>query len=362
MAFTVQRNPNPASAEQRSAMLADPGFGRYMTDHMVRIDWTEADGWGGGAVLPYGPLSLDPATVVLHYGQEIFEGLKAYRQPDGSIASFRPDANAERFQRSARRMGMAELPTELFLESLRALVDVDREWAPTGGEQSLYLRPFMFATEVGLGVRPSSSFTYLLIASPAGAYFPRGLEPVRVWLSTEYTRAAPGGTGEAKTGGNYAASLVAQAQAAQKGCDQVVWLDALEHRWVEEMGTNNLYFVYGSGPSARIMTPALTGTLLPGVVRDSLLTVAKDLGYSVDEGRISTDEWQAECASGGITEVFGCGTAAVITPIGEVRSAAADWTVADGRPGPISMQLRKALLDVQTGQAPDAHGWMHKLV
>jgi branched-chain amino acid aminotransferase len=362
MAFTVQRNPHPASAEQRAASLADPGFGRYFTDHMVRIDWTLADRWGEGAVLPYGPLSLDPATVVLHYGQEIFEGLKAYRQPDGSIASFRPDANAERFQRSARRMGMAELPIELFLESLRALVDVDREWAPAGGEQSLYLRPFMVATEIGLGVRPSNSYCYLLIASPAGAYFPRGLEPVRVWLSTEYTRAAPGGTGEAKTGGNYAASLVAQAQAAQKGCDQVVWLDALEHRWVEEMGTNNVYFVYGSGPSARIMTPALTGTLLPGVVRDSLLTVAKDLGYSVDEGRISTDEWQAECASGGITEVFGCGTAAVITPIGEVRSAAADWTVADGRPGPISMQLRKALLDVQTGQAPDAHGWMHKLV
>jgi branched-chain amino acid aminotransferase len=362
MAFTVQRNPHPTPAEQRAAILADPGFGRYLTDHMVRIDWTAADGWGEGAVLPYGPLSLDPATVVLHYGQEIFEGLKAYRQPDGSIASFRPDANAERFQRSARRMGMAELPTELFLESLRALVDVDRDWAPDGGEQSLYLRPFMFATEVGLGVRPSSSFSYLLIASPAGAYFPRGLAPVRVWLSTEYTRAAPGGTGEAKTGGNYAASLVAQAQAAHKDCDQVVWLDAVEHRWVEEMGTNNVYFVYGTGSSARILTPALTGTLLPGVVRDSLLTVAKDLGYSVDEGRISTDEWQAECASGGITEVFGCGTAAVITPIGEVRSAAADWTVTDGRPGPITMQLRKALLDVQTGHVPDPHGWMHRLV
>jgi branched-chain amino acid aminotransferase len=362
MAFTVQRNPHPASAEQRTAALADPGFGRYMTDHMVRIDWSAAYGWDEGAVVPYGPLSLDPATVVLHYGQEIFEGLKAYRQPDGSIASFRPDANAERFQRSARRMGMAELPTELFLESLRALVDVDRDWTPAGGEQSLYLRPCMFATEIGLGVRPSSSFTYLLIASPAGAYFPRGLAPVRVWLSTEYTRAAPGGTGEAKTGGNYAASLVAQAQAAQKGCDQVVWLDAVEHRWVEEMGTNNLYFVYGAGPSARIMTPALTGTLLAGVVRDSLLTVAKDLGYAVDEGRISTDEWQAECATGGITEVFGCGTAAVITPIGEVRSAAAEWTIADGRPGPITTKLRKALLDVQTGRAPDAHGWMHKLV
>ena len=362
MAFTVQRNPDPVSAEQRATMLVDPGFGKYMTDHLVRLDWTAQDGWGEGAVLPYGPLQLDPASVVLHYGQEIFEGLKAYRQADGSIAAFRPDANAERFQRSARRMGMAELPVDLFLESLRALVEVDQDWVPTQDEESLYLRPFMFGTEVGLGVRPSSAYTYMLLASPAGAYFPRGLAPVRVWLSTEYTRAAPGGTGEAKTGGNYAASLVAQAQAAQKGCDQVVWLDALEHRWIEEMGTNNMYFVYGSGPSARIVTPALTGTLLPGIVRDSLLIVAKDLGYSVEEGRVSIDEWQAENASGGITEVFGCGTAAVITPIGEVRSATGGWTVADGQPGPITMQLRKALLDVQTGHAPDAHGWMHQLV
>jgi branched-chain amino acid aminotransferase len=361
MAFTVQRNPHPASAADRARMLEDPGFGKYLTDHLVRIDWTADGGWGDGAVLPYGPISLDPAAVVLHYGQEIFEGLKAYRQPDGSIASFRPVENAERFQRSARRMGMAELPTELFLESLRALVEIDRAWVPEQDEESLYLRPFMFATEVGLGVRPANSFAYMLLASPAGSYFPRGVAPVKVWLSTEYTRAAPGGTGEAKTGGNYAASLAAQAQAAQKGCDQVVWLDAVEHRWVEEMGTNNVFFVYGSGPSARIVTPALTGTLLPGVVRDSLLTLVKDLGYSVEEGRISTDEWQAENASGGITEVFGCGTAAVITPIGEVRSAAGDWTVADGQPGPITMQLRKALLDVQTGRAPDPHGWMYPL-
>jgi branched-chain amino acid aminotransferase len=361
MAFTVQRNPSPASADDRARMLEDPGFGKYMTDHLVRIDWTADDGWGEGAVLPYGPISLDPAAVVLHYGQEIFEGLKAYRQPDGSIASFRPTENAERFQRSARRMGMAELPTELFLESLRALVQIDQDWVPAQDEESLYLRPFMFATEVGLGVRPASSFAYMLLASPAGSYFRGGVAPVKVWLSTEYTRAAPGGTGEAKTGGNYAASLVAQAQAAQKGCDQVVWLDAVEHRWVEEMGTNNLYFVYGSGPSARIMTPALTGTLLPGVVRDTLLTVAKDLGYSVEEGRISVEEWRADNASGELTEVFGCGTAAVITPIGEVRSAAANWTVADGRPGPVTMQLRKALLDVQTGHAPDPHGWMYPL-
>ena len=362
MAIRVTKNPSPTSAEQRAAILANPGFGRYFTDHMVQIDWTAAEGWVEPAVVPYGPLSLDPATMVLHYGQEIFEGLKAYRQPDGGIATFRPYANAARFARSARRLAMAELPEELFVESVRALVDVDQDWVPSGADASLYLRPFMIATEVGLGVRPASSYTYLLIASPAGAYFPRGVQPVSVWLSTEYTRAAPGGTGEAKCGGNYAASLIAQAYAAQQGCDQVVWLDAVEHRWVEEMGGMNLYFVYGTGPSARIVTPALTGTLLPGVTRDSLLTVAHDLGYTAEEGKISTDDWQAGNASGAISEVFACGTAAVITPVGSVKSSHGEWTVGDGSPGPITMQLRKTLLDLQTGASPDAHGWMHPLV
>jgi branched-chain amino acid aminotransferase len=360
MAFSVERNPHPRSADERAEILGAPGFGRYFTDHMVRIDY--ADGaWGAGRVLPYGPLELDPATMVLHYGQEIFEGLKAYRQPDGTVASFRPDANARRFQRSARRLGMAELPEELFLDSLRELIAVDSEWVPTDPEQSLYLRPFMISTEIGLGVRPANKYAYLLIASPAGAYFSGGIQPVKVWLSTEYTRAAPGGTGEAKCGGNYAASLVAQAQAAAQGCDQVVWLDAAEHRWVEEMGGMNLYFVYGSGPGARIVTPALTGTLLPGVTRDSLLTLATDLGYTAEEGKISTDEWQAGNASGAITEVFACGTAAVITPVGSVKSAAGEWTIGDGRPGPISMQLREQLTGIQTGKLPDTHSWMQQL-
>jgi branched-chain amino acid aminotransferase len=362
MAIAVQRNPSPRSVEERAAILAAPGFGQHFTDHMVRIDWSAAAGWGEGAVLPYSALTVDPATMALHYAQLIFEGLKAYRQPDGSIATFRPDANAARFQRSARRMAMPELPEELFVESIRALVDVDRDWVPTGGEESLYLRPFMFSSEVGLGVRPANAFVYLLIASPAGSYFPSGVKPVTVWLSTEYTRAAQGGTGEAKFAGNYAASLAAQAQAAAEGCDQVVWLDAVEHRWVEEMGGMNLCFVYGSGASARIVTPALTGTLLPGVTRDSLLTMAHDLGYGAEEGKVSTDDWQRGNASGELTEVFACGTAAVITPVGHVKSAAGDWTVGDGRPGPITMQLRKALLDLQTGRAADPHGWMHQLV
>jgi branched-chain amino acid aminotransferase len=362
MAFSVSRNPKPRSDQERAEILAAPGFGRYFTDHMVRIDWTADGGWGEGQVLPYGPLTLDPATMSLHYGQEIFEGLKAYRQPDGSIATFRPSMNAARFQRSARRLAMAELPEELFIESLRALTEIDQAWVPEDPTESLYFRPFMISTEVGLGVRPSNAYSYLLIASPAGAYFPRGVEPVSVWLSTEFTRAAIGGTGEAKCGGNYAASLIAQAYAAEQGCDQVVWLDAVEHRWVEEMGGMNLYFVYGSGPGARVVTPALTGTLLPGVTRDSLLTVTQELGYTAEEGKISTDEWREGNASGAITEVFACGTAAVITPVGSVKSAAGSWTVGDGGPGPITMQLRERLLGVQTGELPDSHGWMYRLV
>ena len=361
MAMNVQRSTKTTADADRAAILASPGFGRYFTDHMVKIDWTAADGWNSGAVLPYGPIALDPATSSLHYGQLIFEGLKAYQQPDGSVATFRPEANAARFARSAARLAMPALPAELFIDSLRALVEVDRAWVPAGADASLYFRPFMISTEIGLGVRPADAYSYLLIASPAGPYFPRGVQPVSVWLSTEYTRAAPGGTGEAKCAGNYAASLVAQAQAAEQGCDQVVWLDATNHSYVEEMGGMNLCFVYGSGEHARIMTPKLTGTLLPGVTRDSLLTLARDLGYQSEEGLISTEDWQVGNASGEITEVFACGTAAVITPVGQVKSAQAEWTVGDGTPGPVTMRLRQALLDLQTGASPDPHGWMHSL-
>jgi branched-chain amino acid aminotransferase len=362
MQFEVVANPNPRSEDERAAILAAPGFGRYFTDHMVRIDYADGQ-WGEGRVLPYGPLTLDPATSALHYGQEIFEGLKAYRQVNGSIAAFRPDANAARFARSAQRLAMPALPADLFVESLHSLVEVDQAWVPDNPDESLYLRPFMVATEVGLGVNtPSSSYTYLVIGSPAGPYFAGGIKPVKVWLSTEYTRAAPGGTGAAKCAGNYAAAFVAQAQATARGCDQVVWLDAAEHRWVEEMGGMNLYFVYGTGPSARIVTPSLTGTLLPGITRDSLLTLAADLGYTAEEDKISTDEWREGNESGAITEVFACGTAAVITPVGAVDSDNGGWTIGDGNPGPVSMRLREHLMAIQTGREPDPHGWMRKLV
>ena len=362
MSVSLKPTSQPLPAAQRDAVLADPGFGRSFTDHMVTARWTEGRGWHDAELVPYGPLSLDPATMALHYGQEIFEGLKAYRWADGRIASFRPEMNARRFNRSARRLAMPDLPEELFLESLAALVSQDRAWVPADPEMSLYLRPFMISTEVGLGVKPASSYLFLLIASPAGAYFRGGVQPVSVWLSTEYVRASPGGTGEAKCAGNYAASLIAQAQASQQGCDQVVWLDAAERRWVEEMGGMNLFFVYGSGDDARLVTPELTGALLPGVTRDSLLAVADDLGYSADQARIDVDTWYADNESGRLTEVFACGTAAVITPVGQVKSAAGGWEVGDGRPGPVTMRLREHLLDIQRGRTPDTHGWMRTLV
>ncbi len=359
--FPLRPNPAPLPANERESILQDPGFGGVFTDHMVEVRWIADKGWHDGAVVPYGPLTLDPATAALHYGQSIFEGLKAYRHADGGIYTFRPLANAARFRRSARRLAMAELPDDLFLGSIEALVGRDQAWVPDDPEKSLYLRPFMFATEVGLGVRPADEYLYLLIASPAGAYFKGGLQPVTVWLSEDYVRAAPGGTGEAKCAGNYAASLIAQAEAIDHGCDQVVWLDANEHRWIEEMGGMNLYFVYGSGADARLVTPDLTGSLLPGITRDSLLTLAADLGYQVDEGRISVDDWRKGCESGEITEVFACGTAAVITPVGHVKSRTDAWTVGDGGSGPITQQLRAALLDIQTGRAPDPHGWMTRI-
>ena len=360
LAFAVTPLANRMPAQSRERLLADPGFGRIFSEHMVRIAWNQKLGWHYAELVPYASLQLDPGTSVLHYAQAVFEGLKAFRQKEGGVAVFRPDAHAARFRRSALRLALPELPEEVFVEAIDRLIAIDRDWVPSAPEHSFYLRPFMFASEVSLNVHPSTEVTFLLIASPSGSYFPSGVKPVTVWLSEDFSRAAPGGTGEAKTGGNYAGGLLAQAQAAQQGCDQVVWLDAREHRWVAEMGGMNLCFVFGSGPGARLLTPALTGTLLPGVTRDALLKIAVDLGYKAEEGRISTDEWRQGCADGSLTEVFACGTAAVITPVGAVKSAQASWTVADGKPGQVSMRLRQALVDIQRGAAGDPHGWMHR--
>ncbi|MFI5957319.1 branched-chain amino acid aminotransferase [Cryptosporangium sp. NPDC051539] len=356
--FEIDPATNPRTDSEREALMVDPGFGRIFTDHMVTIRYAEGKGWYDARLEPYGPISLDPATSALHYGQEIFEGLKVYRHPDGALGLFRPEQNARRFNRSAARLAMPEIPEELFLESIRLLVEHDQQWVPSAPETSLYLRPFMFATDPYLGVRPALEYLFVLIASPVGAYFPRGVQPVSVWLSTDYTRAAPGGTGEAKCAGNYAASLVAQAQAAAQGCDQVVWLDAIEHKYIEEMGGMNLYFVLDGNT---LVTPELNGSLLPGVTRDSILALAEELGLTTDVRKISTDEWRETAANGRMTEAFACGTAAVITPVGTVKGNDGEFTVADGGPGDVTMKLRGALLDLQHGRVDDTHGWITRL-
>ncbi|HHU45096.1 MAG TPA: branched-chain amino acid aminotransferase [Actinomycetales bacterium] len=366
MEFEITRNPAARSDEDREAILANPGFGKHFTDHMVVVDWDADRGWHSPRVEAYGPLTMDPASSVLHYGQAIFEGLKAYRHEDGSIVTFRPEQNARRFQRSAARMAMPELPEELFLESVRHLVEVDQAWVPeAGGESALYLRPMLIATEQTLGVHPSNSYKYLLIASPAGAYFTGGINPVKVWLSHEYVRACPGGTGDAKFAGNYAASLAAQAQAEEKGCDQVVWLDAIERTWIEEMGGMNLAFLYPDNEAEagmKLVTPALSGSLLPGITRDSLLTVAQDLGLSVEERRVSTADWENDATSGKMAETFACGTAAVITPVGEVDSRDGSFKINNGETGEWTMKLRRQLTGIQQGTVEDTHGWLEVLV
>lgn len=360
--YTVNRTENPTSPEEIKEILSNPGFGKYFTDHMVTIDWDEKDGWHDAQVRPYAPIELDPATTLFHYGQAIFEGIKAYRQSDDSVVTFRPDQNAHRMINSAKRLAMPPLPEEDFIESLRQLVTADKAWVPAaGGEAALYLRPFMISTEVSVGVHPANAYRYLVIASPAGAYFTGGINPVSVWVSTDYVRAAPGGTGAAKFGGNYAGSLLAQAQAEEKGCDQVVWLDAIDRKYIEEMGGMNLMFVYGSGKDATIVTPALSGSLLPGITRQSLLQVAQDLGYQVEERRITIDEWRDDVASGKMTEAFACGTAAVITPVGRVLSNQGEFTVNNNEAGEITMQLREELTGIQRGTVEDKHGWLHPL-
>ncbi|QVQ51628.1 branched-chain amino acid aminotransferase [Spiractinospora alimapuensis] len=362
LTFDIQPSSARRTPQERAALLESPGFGSVFTDHMVTIRYSEEKGWHDARLEAYAPLSLDPATSSLHYAQEIFEGLKAYHHPDGRVVCFRPEANAARFNRSAVRMAMPELPEDLFLKSIELIIEHDADWVPTKEGHSLYLRPFMISTDIGLGVNnPSRTYLYILIASPAASYFSGGVSPVSVWLSEDYTRAAPGGTGEAKFAGNYAASFRAQAQAVEKGCDQVVWLDASEHRWVEEMGGMNLFFVFGSGDDARVLTPALTGTLLPGVTRDSVLRLAPEMGVPAEEGRISVEEWRSAAASGDLTEVFACGTAAVITPVGRVASPHGEFVIGDGKAGPVTMRLREELVGIQYGERPDPFGWIRPM-
>jgi branched-chain amino acid aminotransferase len=357
--FEIRPNPRPVSPAERAALMANPGFGRVFTDHMVTVRYADGKGWYDARVEARAPIPMDPATAALHYAQEIFEGLKAYHAVDGGVTLFRPDANAERFTRSAQRMAMPPLPEQAFLDSLRHLIELDREWIPTTDDGTLYLRPFMFANEVFLGVRPSQEYLYVVIASPVGSYFSGGVTPVTVWVSPTYTRAAPGGTGAAKCGGNYASSLVAQAEAIEHDCDQPVFLDAVERRYVDELGGMNICFVYDDGT---LVTPPLTGTILAGITRDSVLTLAREDGRTVIERPVSFADWQADAASGKLREVFACGTAAVITPIGQVRFPDGEFTIADGNPGEVTTALRQRLVDIQRGRAADPHAWVHRVL
>ena len=356
--FEFEAHSAPTAAGDRAGMLADPGFGRVFTDHMATIRYTAGRGWHDARIGPRTPLSFDPSMAVLHYAQEIFEGLKAYRLPDGGAALFRPDQNARRFVNSAVRLAMPPLPETLFLESCRALVRTDRGWIPEGADGALYLRPFMFASEAFLGVRPAAEYLYMVIASSVGAYFKGDAPSVTLWVSEDYTRAAIGGTGEAKCGGNYAASLIAQADAIRRGCDQVVFLDATERKWVEELGGMNIFFVLDDGS---LVTPPLGGTILPGITRDSLIRLARDEGLTVREERYSLDQWRADAASGRLVEAFACGTAAVVTSIGHVRGKSGDFTIGSGGPGQLTGRLRQRLVDIQRGVASDPHGWMERL-
>ena len=348
----------PTPTEEREAVLADPGFGQRFTDHMVTATWTPDQGWHDATLRPYAALPMDPAAAVLHYAQAIFEGLKAYRHADGSVWTFRPEANAARFRASARRLALPQFGADDFVAAIDALVTADRDWVPQAPETSLYLRPFMFASEAFLGVRPAHEVTYCLIASPAGPYFTTGVSGVSIWLSTDYTRAAPGGTGAAKCAGNYAASLLAMQQAAEHGCQQVVFLDVVERTWVEELGGMNLFFVYADGT---LVTPELTGTILEGITRSSILTLAAEQGLTVQERRVSIEDWQEGARTGEIREVFACGTAAVVTPVARLAWDGGEVSVGTGEPGPVTMDIRRALVDLQYGRVTDRHGWMHKI-
>uniref|UniRef100_UPI0035CC1F84 branched-chain amino acid aminotransferase n=1 Tax=uncultured Sphingomonas sp. TaxID=158754 RepID=UPI0035CC1F84 len=357
--FTIEPHGAPVSVQERSAMLVDPGFGRVFTDHMVTIRYDAANGWHDARIVARAPFQMDSASAVLHYAQEIFEGMKAYRLPDGGAALFRPAENAARFRRSAERMAMVPLPDDLFVESCRALVRQEADWIPDIDGGALYLRPFMIASEVFLGVKPSSEYLYAVIASSVGAYFKGGAPAVTLWVTQDYTRAAPGGTGAAKCGGNYASSLIAQAEATRQGCDQVLFLDAIERRWIEELGGMNIFFVFDDGS---IATPPLTGTILPGITRASLITLARDMGLTVREEPYAIDQCRADARSGRLVEAFACGTAAVVTPIGAMKMRDGDFQIGSGGPGQTTTRLRQALIELQRGTAPDPHGWLERVL
>jgi len=354
--FPLTANPSPVAEDERAGVLANLHFGDYFTDHMAHARWTQGEGWGDYGVVPYGELSLSPATAVLHYGQEIFEGIKAYRHDDGSVWTFRPRYNAARLNASARRLALPELPEDDFVASLVDLVRADAAWVPSGEGESLYLRPFAFASEAFLGVRPSKVVDYYVIASPSGSYFTNGLEPISIWVTTEYHRAGRGGTGAAKTGGNYASSLLPQQEAYAQGCDQVCFLDDVSQRNLEELGGMNIMVVDADGT---VRTPRLTGTILEGSTRSAIIRLLRDSGRSVVEDTISLQGLLADIESGRVSEVFACGTAAVVVPLGHLKGEGFDARIEGSE---VTRQIHDRLTSIQAGHAEDPYGWMYQLV
>lgn len=347
----LTKNPRPLPDE------TSLGFGRIFTDHMLVVDYEKGRGWHDARIVPYGPLTLDPAAAVLHYGQEMFEGMKAFRGEDGKVRLFRPDANCKRMAEGAARICMEALEPEVMEKLVTELLRVEERWVPHSPGTALYIRPTLIATEAFLGVRPSHTYTFFTILSPVGAYFAGGMSPVKIWVEPKYIRAAPGGLGAIKAGANYAASLLAGEEAKKAGYAQVLWLDAVEHRWFEEVGTMNLFVVVGD----TIVTPSLGGSILPGITRESVLTLLKDWGLKVEERPISIDEVATAHGKGELREVFGTGTAAVISPVNELAFKGESFTVGDGNIGPIAQRLYDTITGMQSGRLPDPHGWVHPL-
>ncbi|HDG98298.1 MAG TPA: branched-chain amino acid aminotransferase [Desulfobacterales bacterium] len=346
-----QMKPKPQDESQL-------GFGDIFTDHMFLMDYETGKGWHAPRIEPYRDLSLDPAAMVLHYGQEIFEGLKAYRGIDGGIYLFRARDNFARLNRSAQRLCMPEVDIDFVMDGLKKLIELDQEWVPRSKGTSLYIRPNMIATEPHLGVRPSNTYLFYIIVGPVAAYYKEGLNPVKIWVETEYVRAAPGGTGEAKTSGNYAASLLAAEKAKEKGFTQVLWLDAVERKYVEEVGTMNMFFVVGD----EVITAPLTGTILPGITRDSVLRILKDWGINVSERSLTIDEVVEAAENGRLKEAFGTGTAAVISPVGQITYKEKDYVIAGGEMGELSEKLYNEIVALQYGEKEDPYGWVERIV
>ena len=350
MDIKITKTTNPKKKPEKGRPL---GFGHIFTDHMFVMNYTEGKGWHDPRIVPYGEISIEPSAMVFHYGQAMFEGMKAYRGKDDTIYLFRPDMNAKRANQSNQRLCIPEIPEDMFVEAVKAVVDVDRDWVPSDPGTSLYIRPFVIATDAFLGVAPSKTYLFMVILSPSGAYYESGLEPVGIWIEDEYVRAVKGGMGFAKTGGNYAASLIAQVKAHDSGYSQVLWLDGVERKYIEEVGAMNICFKI----AGKVVTPMLNGSILPGITRNSILQVCRDWGYEVEERRISVDELVAAAKDGTLEEVFGTGTAAVVSPVNKLRYEDDVMNIGDGSIGELTQKLYDELTGIQWGEREDTRGW-----